>query len=153
MFDIRVDRLLTSIEAASAGAEAFGRITVGDFSERFLMSLSYWSPEDYERHWHAALLRLATTPDATSCLISSTTRPTDSNFVFCWPLYRERDVVHVQIRILFLHELDGQLDLEQPWTVLGVRESVTDEGVAISEWTTGIEEIRSCLRQQNSTRP
>lgn len=25
MFDIRVDRLLTSIEAASAGAEAFGR--------------------------------------------------------------------------------------------------------------------------------
>jgi hypothetical protein len=46
MFDIRVDRLLTSIEAASAGAEAFGRITVGDFSERFLMSLSYarrWS--------------------------------------------------------------------------------------------------------------
>jgi len=151
MFDIRVERVLTSTETASVGAEAFGRITVGDFSERFLMSLSYWSPEHYQQQWHAALVRLATTPDANSCLISSATRPADSNFILCWPLYRDRDVVHVQNRILFLDELDGPLDLEQQWTVLDVRESVTDDGVAISEWSTGIEEIKSYLRQQNST--
>src|SRR5437667_439558 len=98
MIDIRMERLMTDAESASMGGDAFGQLTAGDFSEQFSMSLEYWSPADYENHWLAALANVNASPDATSCLISSMTHPTESNFVFCWPLYRDGDAVHVQNR-------------------------------------------------------
>ena len=153
MFDIRMERLMTTAEAASIGGGAFGRITIGDFSELFSMSLGFWSPEDYRNHWIAALVHLDAASDVTSCLISSVTHPSQSNFVFCWPLYRDGDAVLVQNRILFLDELESPLDLARPWSVLKARESISEDGDAISEWLTTIDEIRDYQRRQSIPMP
>lgn len=147
MFDIRVERLMTDAEAASVGGDAFGRITAGDLDERFYMSLKYWAPEDYHNHWLAALTHVNASADATSCLVSSMSHPAESDVIFCWPLFRDGDTVHVQNRILFLEELDAPLDLDQPWKALGARQTVSEDGDAISEWVTTIDEIRDCLQQ------
>jgi hypothetical protein len=36
----------------------WGRITIDDFTERFIMPLEYWSIEDYEKQWREGLDRI-----------------------------------------------------------------------------------------------
>ncbi|MET7714369.1 hypothetical protein [Streptomyces sp. NPDC005407] len=131
--------------AQGASSEAVGRITVGEFAETFRMDLSFWSVSDYRRSWKRALQVLADDETAISCLISSITDPGNSNFVFCWPLYRSGEDVYVQNSVVFLDELEGGFDPEEPWHFVGPRCTIDDEGNRISEWSTGMTERRLFL--------
>jgi hypothetical protein len=127
------------------GESARGRITVGDFAEEFEASLTYWSADDYHASWQAALSVLAATESATSCLISSLTDPATSNFVFCWPLYRDGDDVYVQSSLIFLENLPGTFDAARPWLYVQPRATVDDDGNRISEWRTDMTAIRQFM--------
>jgi hypothetical protein len=130
-----------------AGGGAVGRITVRGFEETFPMDLTYWGAEKYRASWVKALRVLERGDDATSCLISSITDPSTSNFVFCWPLYRSQDLVYVQNSIIFLEELDEDFDPDRPWRFVEPRSTVAEEGHEISEWQTTVDEVRDFLRR------
>ena len=88
---------------------------MGDFEEPFSMNLSYWETEDYLRSWRRALRILEESDTAVSCLVSSITEPETSNFVFCWPLYRQGDDVFVQNSVIFLEGSGVDADVEVPF--------------------------------------
>ncbi|MEC4016972.1 hypothetical protein [Streptomyces sp. H27-D2] len=78
-------------------------------------------------------------------MTSSITGPENSNFIFCWPLYRSGEDVYVRNSIIFLDELDGRFDPEEPENFMGARHAVNEDGDRISEWSTGLAEISRFL--------
>jgi hypothetical protein len=135
-----------------ATESARGRITLGDFAEEFDADLTYWDTGDYQRSWHQALTVLETDDKATSCLVSSITDPATSNFIFCWPLYRDGDDVYVHNAIIFLEELTVPFDPARPWLSVQPRETVDEDGNRISEWRTDMDEIRRFRDQEPVSR-
>jgi hypothetical protein len=123
-------------------SEAVGRIKVGSFTETFPMDLCFWSVDEYRVSWERALRELERAEAATSCLIASITDPAVSNFVWCWPLYREGDVVYVQNSIVFLDGLDEPFDPQEPWRYVQPHSSVDEDGNRISEWVTSASAVR-----------
>lgn len=142
MFSIEID-------PGPSEGEAEGRITVGDFSERFRAALSYWSVSDYQASWRAAFEVLETGTTATSCLVTSITEPTMSNYVMCWPLYRDGDFVRVQNSLIFLDELDSPFAPAAPWLSVQPRETVDEDGRPISEWSVPLSAVREFFRDGN----
>ncbi|WP_233534136.1 hypothetical protein [Streptomyces murinus] len=128
-----------------------GHIKVGDFEEDFSMNLSYWNVGQYEASWIRALQVLELADDAVSCLISSITDPVNSNFIFCWPLYRSGDVVHVQNSIIFLEDIAEDFNPNEPWRHVEPRSTVDEDGHDISEWETTVDEVGDFLQTLRSS--
>jgi len=145
-FSIEVVSFPVSEALPSRGSEVFGRIAVGDFSEMFRMDLSFWGVNEYRRSWRRALQRLNSREVVDSCLVSSITDPSSSNFIFCWPLYRRGEEVFVQNSLIFLDELSEDFDVEEPWLSIGPHVTVNEDGDRISEWRTEILEVRKFMR-------
>lgn len=116
-----------------------------DFTEDFPMDLTYWSEDNYRDSWTAALHVLDEGRTATTCLISSITDPTNSNFIFCWPLYRDGEDVYVQNSLIFLDELTDEFLPGEPWRSVEPRTTVDEDGNKISEWRTSMDEVRAFL--------
>ena len=110
----------------SAGA-AFGRIMIGDFTETFVVPLGFWGEADYRASWRRAFEVLEGDPCAVSCLMASMTDPVTSNFLICWPMYREGEDVYVQNAIVLLDEIEGPFDPGAPWGSLGPRRGMDDD--------------------------
>ncbi|MFF8991692.1 hypothetical protein ACF09H_17455 [Streptomyces sp. NPDC014983] len=110
------------------------------------MDLTYWGVEQYQDNWVRALNILEREQDATSCLVASITDPVNSNFVFCWPLYRSGEAVFVQNSIILLDELAEAFIPDEPWCFVEPRSTVDADGNDISEWQTTIGEVREFLR-------
>lgn len=132
---------------SSSSSEVSGRITVGEFSETFRMDLSFWSVDEYRRSWSRALNRLFSEESVDSCLVSSITNPAASNFIFCWPIYRRGEEVFVQNSLIFLDEISGQFNTEEPWLHIRPHCTVNEDSVRISEWKTEISEVRRFVRE------
>ncbi|SFC82503.1 hypothetical protein SAMN05421773_106174 [Streptomyces aidingensis] len=147
VFSIELDAETLFRDPDSEGPEAVGTIRIGEFTEAFRASLAYWSADDYRRSWRLAYHRLESADDAISCLITSITDPATSNFVFCWPLYREGEQVFVQNSVIFLDELTEAFDPEAPWASVGPRETITEDGDEISEWHTSMDALRAFFRR------
>ncbi|GGW71339.1 hypothetical protein [Streptomyces xantholiticus] len=128
--------------AAPSSSDAVARIRVGSFMETFLMDLSFWSADEYRRSWERALRELERSEKATSCLIASITDPAASNFISCWPMYRDGDVIHVKNSLIFLDELDEPFDPQEPWRHVEPRCEVDEDGNRISEWITSASQVR-----------
>ncbi|MFD9938298.1 hypothetical protein ACFWZ6_34770 [Streptomyces massasporeus] len=125
---------------------AVGCITVRDFEENFPMDLTYWSVERYRESWIRSLRVLETGNDVASCLISSITDPANTNFIFCWPLYRSGDIVYVQNSIIFLEELEEDFSPDEPWRFVEPRSAFDEDGNEISEWQTSFDSVSDFLR-------
>ena len=143
MFSIQVVELVRLADSSTA----LGRIAVGGFSETFEMSLAFWNAEEYRASWRDALEMLGRRDDAIACLVSSITDPSTSNFVFCWPLYRNGDDVFVQNAVIFLEDLTESFDPARPWLSVRPHTSVDEDGNRISEWLTDVSQVRSFLDQ------
>lgn len=130
-------------EAESSGSgEASGRIIIGDFTETFRVPLGFWDESDYRRSWRQAFDVLNASPHSTSCLMTSMTDPRNSNFLFCWPMYREGEDVYIQNAIIFLDEIEGAFDPATPWAYIGPRRGIDEDGNRISEWITSTDSLR-----------
>jgi hypothetical protein len=140
----RVFAIEAEVHEDSGGlAEATGRIVIGDFEETFQIPLDFWSLPEYQRSWRKAYFAIKDDQHSRSCLVVAMTNPERSNFVTCWPLYREGEEVHVQNSLIFLDELESAFEVEEPWASLGPRRTVNEDGVEISEWTVSMNELRS----------
>lgn len=129
-------------DATASPPQALGQIRVGEFAETFLMSLTCWTVDDYRSSWDKAMRRLEGARDATSCLVASITDPAVTNFLPCWPMYRDGNDVYVQNSIIFLDQLDEPFDVWEPWRYVEARQSVDEDGNRISQWATSVSEVR-----------
>jgi CdiI N-terminal domain len=81
-------------------------------------------------------------PHATSCLMTSMTDPRNSNFLTCWPMYREGEDVYIQNTLIFLDEIEGDFNPAAPWDSVGPREVIDEDGNRVSEWITSMRSLR-----------
>ncbi|WP_193368588.1 hypothetical protein [Pelagibius marinus] len=123
---------------------ALGSIKLGNFQEDFHASLSHWDQERYRSQWKEALERLVKGEDK-SALVTSMYDPDKANFITWWPLYRDGDCVLVQNQLLFLAELAKPFSEAQPYKSVPRRETTTEDGEAISEWTIDLSDIEEFL--------
>jgi hypothetical protein len=144
-----VIELLTRQEAENSSdglVEASGRIVIGDFTETFRVPLGFWNESDYRRSWRRAFEVLNANPYSTSCLMTAMTDPDNSNFLTCWPMYREGEEVYIQNALIFLDEIEEAFDPAVPWASVGPRNSIDEDGNKISEWITSMDSLREFFR-------
>ncbi|OLR91362.1 hypothetical protein BJP25_26620 [Actinokineospora bangkokensis] len=110
------------------------------------MSTAHWQPQDYRNSWALALRELLAAEVVDSCLVTSITEPAMSNFISCWPLYRRGEKVHVQEALIFLDVLEVPFDEHRPWLSVRPRRTVSEDGLAISEWVTSVGDVREFAR-------
>ena len=101
-----------------------------------MVPLGFWGEADYRASWRRAFEVLEGDPRAVACLMTSMTDPATSNFLICWPMYREGEDVYVQNAIVLLDEIEGPFDPGAPWGSLEPRQEMDDDGNRISEWAT-----------------
>ena len=110
MFAIEVESRVEDGGEGDGSAGAFGRIVIGDFTETFVVPLGFWGESDYRASWRRAFEVLEGGPRAVACLMTSMTDPVSSNFLVCWPMYREGEDVYVQNAVVLLDEIEGPFD-------------------------------------------
>ncbi len=121
-----------------------GKIIIGEFSEDFQASMSYWNRDKYVFQWKQALRRII--GDAkTTALITSMYDPQLANFIFWWILYRDGEDVYVQNHVLFMDDIDDSFDEKCIYDYIPLRETVNEDGDNISEWTTNLKVIKAFL--------
>lgn len=121
-----------------------GRIVIGNFSEQFESSLSYWDINKYQENWKKGIERLLR-GESKSCLITSMYNPKVANFITWWPMYSENRVVYFQNQLLFLKELKIAFNPEDPCILINDRETVSDNNLPISEWEVPLEALEEFL--------
>jgi len=126
-----------------------GRIVIGEFEEWFESPLAYWSIEDYRAHWRRSIERTIAGA-AKSVLFTSMYEPQCTNWLLCWPLYRERGIVYVQNQMLFMEGIASEFDPTNPYRHIQDRETIDEEGRRISEWKTTVEDLRGFFRTLSS---
>ncbi len=142
MFAIQVQSRVEVGREVDDPTRAFGRIVIGDFTETFVVPLGFWGEADYRASWRRAFEVLEGAPRAVSCLMTSMTDPATSNFLVCWPMYREGEDVYVQNAIVLLDEIEGPFEPGAPWSSLEPRRWMDDDGNRISEWATSMGSLR-----------
>jgi hypothetical protein len=131
------------------GEEALGQVHAGDLQETFHAPLGEWRREDYEAGWRRQLVELLGGADV-ALLLTVAITPTLANWVRGYALYRFGTQVRVQEQIIFLQEsgrddLGRYFDLQHPDQSVRPYESMTEDGLRISEWTVPVEEIAAFL--------
>lgn len=121
------------------------RISVGDFTEEFLASMSYWDRSKYEKQWAEGLFKIIQ-GEAKSCLVACMYDPENANFISIWSLYNLHNAVVVQNNLIFIDELDTKFNERNLYLSIPERETVTEDGEPISEWYTSKEEIMDYLK-------
>ena len=123
---------------------AVGEIQFGEYRESFHAVIGYWSVQDYEASWTAALRRLLAGGEVSS-LVTSLTDPQEATFVTTWPLYRDQEEVFVQNQMLFLDELPVPFAPDSPWESADSRTTVDEKGRPISEWHITMTDVENFL--------
>lgn len=142
MFAIELQSLGEAGAEDGGLSEASGRIIIEGFTETFRVPLGFWDESDYRRSWRQACEVLNASPHSTSCFMTSMTDPSNSNFLTCWPLYREAEDVYIQNAIIFLDEIAEPFDPAAPWRSVGPRYQIDEDGNKISEWITSMDSLR-----------
>jgi len=143
MFNIRILRK----EYNQSEKYVLGQITIGRFKEKFSTGLSLWTMEDYEVHWCEAIEHLMQSNISKSMLITSITDPRDSDFLFCWPLYRDGDLVRIQNHMLFYEHIQGEFSLGNIFDVVPERVTLCEDGDPVSEWKCTVKDLRKYLHR------
>lgn len=142
-----------SIFTISLGTEEFeleddlvisGTLVIGDFTENFHASLSYWDRDSYLSQWTEGLKRLLRGENY-SAVVTTMYDPSTANFIFWWVMYLIGDDVYIQNHVLFLDELDRPFDETDLYNFVPERETQTEEGEPISEWTVSLSAIKDSL--------
>ena len=147
MPDFSIEFEETKIGTPDSALVSNARITIGDFTERFEASLEFWSKNDYRCHWRTSIRRLTELSELhnKSCLITSLTDPKSANFLFWWPIYRIGDCAYFQNQVLFLDQIVGRFDPNNPYGFVSDRMTVSQVGSPISEWSVPVSSLSRFL--------
>lgn len=142
MFAIELRSVPEAAEGNGGPAEAPGTIVIGGFAEAFRAPLGFWGASEYRRSWRRAFEVLDAGPRSVSCLMTAMTDPRISNFVVCWPMYRDGEDVYIQNAIIFLDEAGESFDPATPWDHVRPRQGRDEDGNKVSEWVTSMDSLR-----------
>ncbi|MDP4193256.1 MAG: hypothetical protein Q8858_16955 [Bacteroidota bacterium] len=126
-----------------------GNLIIEDFQETFLSSLRYWTENEYIDHWYKSIEAVINGAEVTA-LITSMADPKDKrNVIFSWPIYRIKDDIYIQNRILFIKEIEKdfqeEFSLDNLDKYLSPRETFNEDGEKLSDWKTSVETLRSFI--------
>lgn len=115
-----------------------GLITLGEVTEGFTASFSFWTQGDYQRQWLEATRRLLE-PGSHSAFITCMYDPETANFINWWPVWRVDSLVVFQEQLLFIGAEEGS----ENYSSYAARFSLDDPYAAVSDWnSTHSEECR-----------
>ena len=129
----------------NADGHARGFIRVGDFREQFVLTLNYWSIQDYQLHWRDALQRLVNGAPAMG-LMTWMNAPDSPGHFRAWILYREGELAYVQDQLYPWPDIQPKFDDEQ-LVEIGQRQTHTEEGERISEWSLPMTAVAAFLQR------
>jgi hypothetical protein len=110
MFDIQLtDEAPPELDGGVSAL--YGSIEIGDFKEKFVVSLVEWTPERYERQWREAAKRLLE-GFAKSAFVTSFVSPRGSFYFVWWVCFRIRETVHIQNQLRFYEQLPGPFSVD-----------------------------------------
>ena len=121
----------------------WGRIVLGDFSERFVAPTRWWSRVEYERQWVDGANRLLAGARE-SAFVEQAGRT-------WWIAWRESESVFVQQRLLVADEMaPARLAVvsELPYELVGDRETHSEDGSPISQWLVGVDDVRAFVERR-----
>lgn len=147
-FDINIFDTLVSKDRLSSGETAVdGEIVIDDFHEQLILVTNYWTPLDYRSQWIEAIERLVDGANhVKSAFITEMYDPKKSRFPpMCWVMYKEGDKVYVQNTWILREHMPRPFEVKDVYEAIADRETVTDDGDIISEWTTSIAELKIFL--------
>jgi hypothetical protein len=117
---------------------AIGCVQIGQFAERFLITLNYWDEATFERKWREAVTRLILGANAVG-LMTWMTAPGVKDNGRAWILYREGQRVFIQDKIFIVSNESPKFDEEEHLVAIPPRITIDEDGLKISEWETGIQ--------------
>lgn len=124
-----------------------GQITIGKFIEAFTSSLSYWNQKDYLKQWYHTITGAIENDNFIGCLITSMVNPIKQNHIICWPLYRERDKIYIQNRILFMKDIKEKFDIKKIGEYVSPHIRFNNDGDKISEWKISVDDLKIFFKQ------
>ena len=128
------------------------REMVGHIAADFVSPLAFWDRGAYERSWRGQIAGLVSGADR-ACLITKIAGPPSSvggrvTFAQWWALYRVGLEVRIQEHVLFTESGAGGVSLipegfdpGEPHRWLKERETLSEDGRSISEWSCAFAEI------------
>ena len=129
-----------------ADGHARGFIRVGDFREEFTVTLNHRSIQDYQHHWLNALQRLVHGASAVG-LMTWMNAPDSPGHFRAWLLYREGELAYAQDRLYPWPDIQPLFDEEEQLVDIGQRQTHTEEGERISEWSLPMSAVEAFLRR------
>ncbi|WP_137169734.1 hypothetical protein [Marinomonas sp. FW-1] len=127
----------------------FGEINIHSFSEKIRSPISYWNRKRYLSQWRFGLNEIIS-GNKKSAIVTSMYDPINANFIVIWPLYLIEEDVFIQNRILFMEDLKEPFNESKMSAYIDDRETVNEDGEAISEWKVSISDIHKVLNSLNS---
>lgn len=120
---------------------ALGVLVMGEAKERFCSSLHQWNKQQYESQWRQAIHMLLN-ESSKAALIVEYVGPDFSSHLEWWAMYREGETVYLQDQLLFYSQLRETFSLDAPFASLRDRETISEGGRQISEWSVSLSEIK-----------
>lgn len=139
------DLELSSEVIVSEGEQVLlGKLSIDSFTEEFHSSISYWDRDKYLSQWKEGLNNIVY-GNSKSAIITTMYDPITANFIFCWVMYLVGNDVFIQNHVLFMEDLKEPFDERKFAMYVPDRETVNEDGDAISEWRVSVEDIREAL--------
>lgn len=121
-----------------------GTLVIGDFTEDFHASTSYWDRKKYLSQWRRGLEAIRDGSEK-SAVITDMYDPATANFIFWWVMYRLGGDIYIQNHVLFMEDLDKPFSERNLHEFIPERDTVTEEGEPISEWKVSLTDVQQAL--------
>ncbi len=120
----------------------FGIIALGEFSEKFISSLSDWNMERYTKHWMKSSSRILFHSDRTLFITSIIDDPFDYQLE-CWVAYKVGEIAYIQNELIIPETcyITNGFNSEDLYSYIRDREICSDDGNKISEWVVPLQWI------------
>ena len=115
-----------------------GEITLGDFKEKFIMRVDYWTIKDYKRQWKEGLERILT--HNRSCLVTDVQNPRYGPLVEMWGLYKKGNMIYIR-NYLFCGDIYKKRIGDKPFTPETCYDFILNrtKNLWVSEWVVSLE--------------
>ena len=124
---------------------AIGRIVAGSLDEEFVSTLYEWDKRAYETQWLQSLEEFVAGGEK-AVLITYYVNAKESDNLEWWALYRGKgDIVHVQNHMPWYDQIGAEFSVVEANSFLHDRETVGEDGIAISEWDVPFKEVQMFL--------
>ena len=127
-----------------------GVLHISSSSEYFHAPVSYWDREKYLSQWRQGL-NLILRGCSKSAFLTTMYDPATANFIFWWVMYLVGSEVHIQHHILFMEDLNEAFSENDFSRFVPERETMTEDGDAISEWKVSVEDVHGALGRLGRT--